>query len=247
MNAFTRYVGISAGLVGTSGMASKVIARYYGKAAARRFYAGMCSTLVIQQILVGVAVQRGGGHGRAVQRHQLNLVDLMTLSRGWAASLLAGLLASGIRDRRGVAGWMGWLALLYGAILCDWLDGPVARHRGTSELGVLLDREADSWLTLCAAGGAVGWGDLSVSAAAAPLLRYLLMFDALRATPYAALHADEPGWVRHLGIVQMLLFIAALAPFRGSATSRLVCLTAPVQTPLQLCGLILLHRRRRRA
>jgi phosphatidylglycerophosphate synthase len=142
---------------------------------------------------------------------------------------------------------MGWLALLYGAILCDWLDGPIARHRGTSELGALLDREADSWLTLCAAGAAVGWGELPAMVAFAPLLRYVLLFEALRTTPYAALHADDPRWVRHLGIVQMLLFIAALAPFGGRTTSRLVRLAAPLQTPLQLCGLVALRQRMRRA
>lgn len=247
MSTVYRYVGISVLLLGTSGPVSAVIARCYGRAAAGRFRLGMLATLVAQQALVGVAMVTGGGRGGADRRHELTLVDLMTLSRGWAASLLAGLLASGIRDRRGVAGWMGWLAILYGAILCDWLDGPIARHRGTSEFGAILDREADSWLTLCAAGGAVGWGNLSVMVAAAPLLRYGLLLEALRTTPYAAVHADEPRWVRHLGIVQMLVFIAALAPFGGRATSRLARVTAPLQTPLQLCGLLVLRRRIQRA
>jgi hypothetical protein len=50
-----------------------------------------------------------------------------------------------------------------------------------------------------------------------------------------------------MGIAQMLLFIAALAPFGGRATTRLCHLVAPLQTPLQLAGLLLLHRRGRKA
>jgi phosphatidylglycerophosphate synthase len=175
------------------------------------------------------------------------VVDLITLSRGAAAAVLVGLAVSRIRDRRGFAGWLGWLALLYGSILCDWLDGPMARHLGTSETGALFDLETDSWLTLCTAGSAVAWGDLPVTVASAPMLRYILMFFALRDTPYAGLHVEEPGWVRRAGIAQMLLFIAALAPFGGRATWAAVQLTCSIQTPTQIAGLLLLeHRRRRR-
>jgi phosphatidylglycerophosphate synthase len=219
-----------------------MIRRYYGGAAGRRFAVGMGGALALQQALVGLAVLSGRVEGY----RRLNLVDLMTLSRGVAAAALGGLAVSGVRDRRGPAGWLGWLALLYGAILCDWLDGPVARHRGTTELGRLFDLEADSWLTLCAAAAAAAWGGLSGVVAAAPLLRYALLADGLRQAPYADLHTNEPGWVRQLGIAQMLLFIAALAPFGGRATRLVVRLAAPIQTPLQVCGL-LLHQRRRRA
>jgi phosphatidylglycerophosphate synthase len=200
----------------------------------------MVSALMVQQVLVGALVARH-------HRHRLNLVDCMTLTRGLAASLLCGLMGSGVRDRSGVAGWMGWLGLLYGAILCDWLDGPIARRYGTSETGAILDREADSWLTLCAAGGAVKWGDLPLHVTAAPLLRYALLFHGLRSRPHADLHGNEPAWVRQVGIVQMLLFIAAMAPFRGSVTSRLLNLVAPVQTLTQLAAALELHRRRLRA
>ncbi len=245
LGAFNRYLGISVLLLAATRPVTAVIGRRYGKAAGRRFSRTMVTVLAAQQALVGLAV--GRRRGRPPRRHRLTLIDLMTLSRGWVAAILPGLLASGIRDRRGVAGWIGWLALLYGAIVCDWLDGPIARRVGTSDLGVLLDREADSWLTLCAAAGAVGWGGLSMGVVLAPLVQYALMVDALRTTPYPEVYANEPGWVRHLGIVQMVLFIAALAPFRGRATSSLVRPTARLQTPLQLCGLILLRQRRRRA
>lgn len=243
MRIFHRWVGITGLLLLTTVPASRHMTRRYGRSAVRRFRIGMLSTLLVQQALVGLAVARSGRQEITGDRHPLNLVDLMTLTRGWTASLLAGLVLAGIRDRRGSAGWMGWLALLYGAILCDWLDGPIARHRGTSEVGALLDREADSWLTLCAAGGAVAWGALPVMVASPPLLRYVLMVDRLHITPYADLHRDEPAWVRHMGIVQMLVFIAAMAPFRGRATTRLMHLITPLQTPLQLGGLLVLHRR----
>lgn len=218
----------------------RVMARRYGNRPARRFAVGMASTLLLQQALVGALV------ARPRHRHRLTLVDLMTLSRGLAASLICGLLGSGVRDRGGVAGWAGWLGLLYGAILCDWLDGPIARRWGTSNMGAILDREADSWLTLCTAGGAVGWGELPLHAAAAPFLRYVLLLHGLRSRDHADLHGNEPGWVRQIGIAQMLLFIAAMAPFRGSVTSRLVNLVTPIQTPIQLAAALELHRRRLR-
>jgi phosphatidylglycerophosphate synthase len=151
-----------------------------------------------------------------------------------------------VEDRPGPAGWIGWFSLLYGAILCDWLDGPIARHLGTSEIGEAFDLEVDSWLTLVAALSAARWGALPRAVAVPPILRYVSTFAALRNSSYADLRVDEPGWVRRMGIVQMLLFIAALAPFGGKMTRFALRVVAPVQTPLQLAGLIVLHRRRSR-
>lgn len=241
MSPFNRWAAVTGSQLGLVRPACSLIAGQYGRMPARRFGAGMSVALVVQQALIGIAVTR------RKPRHRLNLVDLMTLTRGLAASLLCGLVASGVRDRRGGAGWMGWLALLYGAILCDWLDGPIARYLGASEVGAILDREADSWLTLCSAAGAVAWGSLPLHVTAAPVLRYLLLFHGLRFKSHARLHQDEPAWVRQIGIAQMLLFIAAMAPFRGAATSRLVDLAAPLQTPVQLGAGLALHRRRLRA
>src|SRR5947209_5887878 len=104
MNDFQRYAGTSILLLAMCGPAAALIARSYGRAAAGRFCIGMSPTLVAQQALVGLVLARRGRNGRAGLLHQLNLVDLMTLTRGWAASLLVGLAATGIRDRRGVAG-----------------------------------------------------------------------------------------------------------------------------------------------
>ena len=131
--------------------------------------------------------------------------------------------------------------------MCDWLDGPIARRVGaTSELGAVLDLESDSWLTLAAASSAATWGGLPGYCVAAPLARYALMVAALRRIPYARIYADEPPWARPFGIAQMALFTAATAPFGAAATRLAVRLAAPLVAPLQLVGMLLLHRRSHR-
>jgi phosphatidylglycerophosphate synthase len=205
----------------------------------------MAGTLIAQQALVGCALKGRGRSDDPNQMGTLSVVDLLTLSRGASAAVLVGLMVSRIRDRRGAAGWLGWSALLYGAILGDWIDGPIARRFGTSDLGSLFDLESDSWLTLCAAGSAVVWGDLPAAIAVPPALRYLFTFSTVRNAGYAAVQVDEPAWVLPAGIVQMLLFIAALAPFGGQGTWAVVRVVGPIQTPLQVAGLFLRHRGRR--
>ena len=171
----------------------------------------------------------------------------MTLSRGFAAAVLVGLVASGVRHRTGLAGWLGWISLLYGSIVCDWLDGPIARRLGmTSELGALLDLESDSWLTLAAASSASAWGGLPGYCMSAPLARYALLLAALRKIPYEQVYVDEPAWARPFGIAQMALFTAAMAPFGGAGTRRAVRLATPIVAPLQLFGMLLLYRRSQR-
>lgn len=243
MKVWGRYLAVSGLLLGTTLPASALLARWYGSAAARRFGCAMAGTLLTQQALVGVALKRHARNRDARGPHPLSVVDLLTLSRGAAGAILVGLIVSRLRDRRGSAGWLGWLAILYGAILCDWVDGPIARRYGASEVGSLLDIESDSWLTICAAGAAVSWGDLPASVIVPPALRYLFMFPALRATRRDQVQANEPRWVLPVGMVQMLLFIAALAPFGGRGTWAVVQVVCPVQTPLQVAGLLLQQRR----
>lgn len=91
---------------------------------------------------------------------EASLADMLTLSRATTGAVLAGLVASRIRDRTGAAGRLRWLMIMLAATLCDWLDGPIARHVGTTQLGGVLDIEADSWLTLWSAVSATRWGDL---------------------------------------------------------------------------------------
>jgi phosphatidylglycerophosphate synthase len=195
--------------------------------------------ILAQHSLVGMAASRKSA--------RLTPVDAMTLSRGFAAAVLVGLVASGVRQRSRLAGWIGWSSLIYGSIMCDWLDGPIARRLGkTSELGALLDLESDSWLTLAAASSATAWGGLPAYCLAAPLARYGLLLAALRRIPYEQIYADEPAWARPLGIAQMALFTAAMAPFGGAGTRRAVRLAAPIVAPLQLLAMLLLYRRSRR-
>jgi phosphatidylglycerophosphate synthase len=211
----------------------------YGRKAGSRFAVGSGVAIVAQQALVGVAASRKGA--------RLTPVDAMTLSRGLAAAVLVGLAVSGVRNRSGLAGWLGWTSLVYGSIVCDWLDGPIARRLGmTSELGALLDLESDSWLTLASASSATAWGGLPGYGISAPLARYALLVSALRTIPYERIYADEPAWARPMGIAQMALFTAATAPFGGTGTRMAVRLAAPIIAPLQLLGMVLLHRRSQR-
>jgi len=193
--------------------------------------------VLAQQLLVGLALQRSASydHGRA--RHRLSLVDMITLSRGATGALLIGLMTSGIRDRRGRAGWLAWMALLYGAIVSDWLDGPIARRLGSSEVGAMLDIEADSWLTLSSSGLAVASGGLPKYVLAGPLLRYVRLAGLRPIVPYRGLVSGDPLWTRHVGMAQMMLFIAALAPFRGRVTGFLLRFGAPLVVTAQLITL----------
>jgi phosphatidylglycerophosphate synthase len=234
-----RLTAITLGLLGASAPPALGIGRRYGRRAGVGFACGTAAVILTQQSLVGMAASR--------KRARLTAVDAMTLSRGFAAAVLVGLIISGVRSRRGVAGWLGWGSMVYGSIVCDWLDGPIARRLGaTSELGALLDLETDSWLTLATGSSAIAWGGLPAYCLAAPITRYALLAAALRSIPYAQVYRDEPAWARPLGISQMALFTAALAPFGGAGTRLAVRLAAPILAPLQVAGMLMLHRRARR-
>src|SRR6267143_3046352 len=194
-----RLVVISIGLLAASAAPALAMRRSYGSRAGARFAAGSVLATLAQQFLIGVAAAR--------KNASLTAVDAMTLSRGVASAVLVGLLTSGVRRRNGLAGWLGWGSLVYGSIVCDWLDGPIARRLGmTSELGALLDLESDSWLTLTSASSAATLGGLPAFCMAAPVGRYAVLMAALRTIPYEQVFADEPGWARPLGIAQMALF-----------------------------------------
>lgn len=213
--------------------------RHHGPMAAARFAAGSMVAILAQQSLVGIAASR--------RKTRLGAVDAMTLSRGAAAALLLGVHTSGVRCRTGFAGWLGWGSLVYGSVVCDWLDGPIARRLGaTSPLGALLDLEGDSWLTLVTASSAVTWGGLPEYCVVAPLARYALLIEAMRRIPYERIYMDEPAWARPLGIAQMSLFTAALAPFGAAGTRLVVRLATPVVAAFQLLGTVLIYRRSQR-
>ena len=127
-----RLAVITLGLVAASISPTVAVQRSYGTRVAARFAVGSGLAMSVQQYLVGVAASR--------KQARLSAVDALTLSRGVAAAVLVGILVSGVRHRRGLAGWLGWGAMVYGSVACDWLDGPIARRLGaTSQLRALLD------------------------------------------------------------------------------------------------------------
>lgn len=148
------------------------------------------------------------------------LANALTLSRGVAA---AGLAADAVNRRRRRA---TWIALVIGCTLTDWLDGPVARRRGPTRLGAILDLEADSWLTLWAAVAAWRSRALPAWCLAPPVLRY-----PVRVLCAAHRRMGARPWQRAAGAVQMCVFCAALAPWKRAraASRRLVGLSAAVQ------------------
>jgi phosphatidylglycerophosphate synthase len=234
-----RLTVISLGLLAAFIPPTFAMRRQHGPMAAARFAAGSMLAILAQQSLVGMAASR--------REARLGAVDLMTLSRGAAAALLLGIHASGVRCRTGFAGWLGWASLVYGSVVCDWLDGPLARRLGeTSPLGALLDLEGDSWLTLVTASSAVTWGGLPGYCAVAPLARYALLIVTMRRIPYERVYVDEPAWARPLGIAQMSLFTAALAPFGAAGTRLVVRLATPIVAAFQLLGTALMYRRSQR-
>lgn len=232
-----RFAGVSAFLLGGAIPLTWSVKRRYGSAAGWRFGAGMCAALLGQQGLVSLALKHTTSTSEASTRHRLSLVDAVTLSRGATGAVLVGLMASGVRHRRGLAGWLGWISLIYGAIVSDWLDGPIARRLGTSEVGAMFDIEADSWLTLCSSAAAVTGGGLPAYVVAPPLLRYLRLAALRPYVPYRQLVSGDPLWTRHVGMAQMMLFIAALAPFGGRATSSVVRIGTPWVILSQLTSL----------
>jgi phosphatidylglycerophosphate synthase len=233
----TRYGLVTALFLCCTAPLALIVKRSYGPTAARRFSAATGVAILGQQLLVGVALERRVAQPPESNRHRLNLVDVITLSRGVTGALMTGLVASGVRHRRGLAGWLAWTALVYGAIVSDWLDGPIARRLGTSEVGAMLDIEADSWLTLCSGAAAVTWGGLPAYVVAPPIVRYLRLAVLRPFVPYRQLVSGDPLWTRHIGMAQMTLFIAALAPFGGRATRRLVRIGTPPVVMSQLASL----------
>ncbi len=125
--------------------------RFYGLTKAVRYVLGLTLALMAQHAFISMMIHLIG-------TEQSSLADALTLSRGANGAVLAGLVTSGIRERKGIAGWIGWLMPLLG--VTDWLDGTLARRAGTTRLGGVLDIEADSWLTLWSAAGTVAWGEL---------------------------------------------------------------------------------------
>src|SRR2546423_14518879 len=132
-------------------------------------------------------------------------------------------------------------------MVSDWLDGPIARRLGTSEVGAMFDIGAGSWLTLWGSGAAVTWGDLPAYVVAPPVARYVRIAALRPWVPYRHLVSGDPLWTRHVGMAQMMLFIAALAPFGGRATRLLVKIATPLVVAGQLLTLAVVSWRKMNA
>jgi phosphatidylglycerophosphate synthase len=243
LTPLVRYGLVTAFLLGGTVPLTSMMNRRHGPAAARRFSAGMSAALIGQQALVGLALRRSV-QPPGSNPHRLSLVDTLTLSRGATGAVITGLIASGAGRRRDLTGWLGWSALLYGAIVSDWLDGPIARRLGTSKAGAMFDIEADSWLTLCSSAAAVSWGSLPAYVVAPPVVRYLRLAALRRHISYRELVSGDPLWTRHIGMAQMALFIAALAPFSGRTTRLVVRIGTPFVVISQLASMALMSWRK---
>lgn len=129
----------------------------------------------------------------------LTAPNLLTLSRAGAAAMLCGTAFSG-RGRRA-----GFWALLAACTVCDWVDGRMARRLGPSRLGVVLDIEADSWLTLWGAVAGVRLRRLPAASLLPPVLRYPMV---------AGRPVQLRLWQRVAGVAQMVVLAMALSPWR---------------------------------
>ncbi len=179
-----------------------VIWRAYGLRKTILYLVGFTMALATQHAFLSAMIHKIG-------TEQSSLADALTLSRGTNGAVLAGLVTSGIRDRKGIAGWIGWLMPLLG--VTDWLDGTLARKAGPTQLGTVLDIEANSWLTLWSSAGAVAWGNLPRWCLLPPLMHYLEPLQALLQGNLP--RGGGPWWYRLAGSSQMGLLIVSLAPF----------------------------------
>jgi phosphatidylglycerophosphate synthase len=212
---------------------SFIIWRVYGLKRMVGYLAGFTMATAAQRAFLSAMMRKIG------QEH-VSLADVLSLSRAGIGAVLAGLVTSGIRDRKGSAGWIGWLILLLG--VTDWLDGSLARWMGPTRLGGMLDIEADSWFTLWSAAGAVAWGKLPAYCLLPPIIRYLDPLISLRNGHLP--QGGGPWWSRLAGASQAGLFFVALAPFGGRWRNQLLASAAlPVSTGQCIALLVLLARK----
>lgn len=214
----------------------------YGETSGRRFLKGAIASLLVQQALVGLGLHLTTRTGKQHLLAQLTPADALTLARGSVASILVGLVRSGIRDRQGTAGRLSWGLLLLAETISDWLDGPIARRLEPTAWGSWLDLEADSWLTLASGMAAVGWGGLPSYAIVAPMVRYALPLRAVQQGTYGRANLGKTWWARVAGVAQMAVFTAALAPFGDARLQHTARSLLRVVAPLQVVCILLLAR-----
>ncbi len=179
---------------------------------------------------------------RRTQTGRLSPADWLTYSRAVSGGVLAGLVLSGARDRRGPAGWLGWLVAAWG-IAIDTFDGALAKRCGLTRAGPTLDIESDSWLTLWASVAAARWGKLPAWTVLPPLVRYAhpLLDLWRRNLPVGG----GPWWGRLTGGSQTGLQLTALAPFLGPWRDEFVRRACVPISGGQLLTMLMLFRVKR--
>jgi phosphatidylglycerophosphate synthase len=214
-----------------------VIWRTYGLRSTVCYVSGLTLALVTQRAFISAMIRKIGPE-------QSSLADVFTISRAASGAVLAGLVTSGIRDRKGIAGWIGLLVPLLGATATDWLDGPLARHADPTRLGGVLDIEADSWLTLWSATAAIACRNLPAWCILPPIVRYL---DPLHSLLHNKLpKGGGPWWCRVTGTGQMGLLFLALIPIDFPRRKQILTAVAlPVSGAQCVAVLVLLSRKLR--
>lgn len=214
-----------------------MIARY-ATDPALRFVAALLAALLVQQAFVTIM-------RRKIGPERSTLADALTLTRASAGGVLAAIAASGVHDRLGPAGWLACGAVVAGATVLDWVDGPLARRLGPTRLGGALDIEADSWVTLWSSAAAITLGGLPWWCALAPTLHYVRPILSLQRGGVPA--GGDPWWGQATGVAQMALFIAALAPLDWPPRASALALAAVPISAAQLAAMIILIARMVRA
>jgi phosphatidylglycerophosphate synthase len=164
--------------------------------------------------------------------------DYLTLARAAIGATLAALVVAGFSQRLSLPGTLTWVTALLGVTALDWLDGPLARWVGPTRLGCVLDIEADSWLTLCCAAGAVAWGGLPWWVLLPPLVRYAHPALALLRGKLPA--GGGPWWSRVTGVAQMALLLVALAPAEFAGRTAALTIAAVPVSAAQLATMVAL-------
>jgi phosphatidylglycerophosphate synthase len=193
-----------------AGLTAAAMRRSYGRKPGLRFAAGTLTALSAQHLALDRLMRRTG-----VSR--VSAADLLTLSRATAGSVLAGLAASGVRDRLGTQDRLGWLAVIWGEA-SDMFDGRLARRAGASGMGKTLDIESDSWLNLWSAASATAWAGLPRWCLLPPVLGYIHPLLELRDGRLPV--GGGPWWGRLAGGAQNVFLFLALAPTGGRLRDR---------------------------
>jgi phosphatidylglycerophosphate synthase len=196
-----------------------------------RYLGALAGIVAVQQLLIRAMRRRIGPETASP-------ADYLTLARAALGSTLAALVAADFSDRLSLTGGLAWAGALVGVTALDWLDGPMARRLGPTRRGAVLDIEADSWLTLGCAAGAVAWGELPWWVLLPPLVRYIHPALALARGGLPA--GGGPSWGRVTGVAQMVLLLAALAPIVFPGRALVLTLAAVPVSAAQFVTMIAL-------